>query len=288
MPVWVDTALPDGAAVPSPDGRPGHRLGDRRRRRAATSSSARATPPAPSPAGLRRAGASSSSCRAGDRPAGRMSRRPPRRGLSEDDERLWSAVKKIGQAAPPRPARADRAPEKPSRRRQPPEAQAGAEARRAGRCPPTGRRCRSRGRAALAASLDRRTVSRLTRGADPDRRADRSARADPERGAPAAAPLPRGRPGRGRAGGAGDHRQGQARRTAATAPYERGVLRRAVPEWLQSAAFRRSSPASRRPAAAMAAPARSTSASAAARTSGPDQSTGACAVRLRLSLTSQP
>ena len=164
-----------------------------------------------------------------------MSRRPPRRGLSEDDIRLWSAVKKPAKPlrrAPPEPPPPDEPAEPP------PPPKAAAKPKPTPPALPAYRPPTSQPRSTLPSPtpLDRRTVNRLTRGliavdaridlhgltqvAAHRRLYDFLEEAQATGARVVLVITGKGKPGEG---GYGE--------------YERGVLRRAVPEWLHSAAF---------------------------------------------------
>ncbi len=154
-----------------------------------------------------------------------MSRDKKRRGLSEEEKRLWAAVKRSA-----RPLHAeipgDLVPEEP---RQPPDAPpASAPAGRMPKPKPAPNRA--------PGALDHRTVSRLSRGLIPvDGRIDLHGLTQSlahrrllrflEEAQASGARLVLVITGKGRPGEAGD------------GIYERGVLRRTVPEWLRSPAF---------------------------------------------------
>jgi DNA-nicking Smr family endonuclease len=171
-----------------------------------------------------------------------MSRRPPHRGLSKDDERLWSEVKKSAKPLRPAPRERPRTEDAPASSPEPkpkPKPEPKAKSKPVAQPPPVYRPPVSQPRAAPPSPtlLDRRTVTRLTRGVIPvDARIDlhgltQSAAhrrllhfLDEAQAGGARVVLVitgKGRPGDQQGYGA----------------VERGVLRRAVPEWLQSAAF---------------------------------------------------
>ncbi|MCB1489908.1 MAG: Smr/MutS family protein [Bauldia sp.] len=166
-----------------------------------------------------------------------MSRRPPRQGLSEEDERLWAAVK--NSAKPLRPASRRSAVPKDDAKPDSLPAKAESPPRKPREPRPASRPPASEPRPVQQrpTELDRRTIARLTRGRiRVDARIDlhgltqsaahrrllgflENAQAD---GARVALVITgKGRPGEPTAYGM----------------HERGVLRRSVPEWLRSSAF---------------------------------------------------
>ncbi|MCB1489560.1 MAG: Smr/MutS family protein [Bauldia sp.] len=166
-----------------------------------------------------------------------MSRRPPRRGLSDEDEQLWSAVKQSAEPLRPvsreRHVPADTAEPTPSpAKKEPPAARKRAPA--PDYVPPVSQ---PRSSPPSPNQLDRKTVSRLSRGRIPvDARIDLHGLTQnaahrrllgfleeaQSRGARVVLVITgKGRPGE----------------PAAYGMHERGVLRRSVPEWLRSSAF---------------------------------------------------
>lgn len=156
-----------------------------------------------------------------------MTRR--RRRLSEDEEKLWAAVKKT--AMPLRPEPPGSEPAEAAKPRPSPEAEKGTAA-----APPTPAAPKPRTQATPAV-LDRRTQSRLSRGiiavdaridlhgltqSHAHRRLLRFLEDAQAHGARVVLVIT----GKGKAG-----------EPAGYGPGERGVLKRAVPDWLRSPAF---------------------------------------------------
>lgn len=163
-----------------------------------------------------------------------MSRDRYRRGLTDEDKRLWSRVRET--AEPLRPEPEDVPPSPPARPPEPhpPASRPRTEAPRL----PAYRPPVSRPSSSPSGTLDRRTVNRLTRGRLPvDARIDLHGLTQ----TPAHRQLfhfLKDAQARGARTVLVITGKGQPGEPTAYGVHERGILRRVVPEWLRSADFR--------------------------------------------------